>query len=195
MRVPFLLWIVCLTATLGLFLGSGHVISDIVLLGMLATAAALILLVRAALAPTAKAEARPIVVDGSNVMHWRDETPQLATLQEVVSALKSQGYQPGVIFDANAGYKMTGRYLDDKPLAKMLGLPVDRVLVVSKGQPADPVILDAARDLGATILTNDKYRDWADTYPEVTTPGHLRRGGYRNGALWLDTDAPVPAGR
>ena len=61
-------------------------------------------------------------------MHWNGDAPRLDTLQEVVRRLADQGYQPGVVFDANAGYKLTGRYMDDRPLARALGLPADRVL-------------------------------------------------------------------
>ena len=35
-------------------------------------------------------------------------------------------------------------------------------------------------------VTNDRFRDWADVHPEVREPGHLIRGGYRDGVLWLD---------
>ncbi|MFZ0099481.1 MAG: hypothetical protein WAK98_13420 [Gemmobacter sp.] len=128
---------------------------------------------------------RPIVVDGSNVMHWKDQVAQLDVLREVVRVLDAQGYRPGVVFDANAGYKLQGRYLDDRPLAHLLGLPEDQVLVVQKGSPADPVILQTARALGAPIVTNDRYRDWAATYPEVDQPGHLIRGGFQDGRLVL----------
>ena len=58
-------------------------------------------------------------------------------------------------------------------------------MVVSKGTPADPTILAAARDLGAQIVTNDRFRDWAEAHPEVTEAGHLVRGGYPSGKLWL----------
>lgn len=127
-----------------------------------------------------------IVIDGSNVMHWNGETPRIETVREVIAALADQGFKPGVVFDANAGHKLAGRYLDDKPLARMLGLPPDRVLVVPKGTPADPVILDAAHSLGARVVTNDRFRDWAETHPQVAAPGYLIRGGYRAGVLWLD---------
>jgi Zc3h12a-like Ribonuclease NYN domain len=66
------------------------------------------------------------------------------------------------------------------------------VTVVPKGSPADPAILAAARKLAAPIVTNDQYRDWVEQYPEVLTPGHRIRGGYRDGVLWLDL-APVAA--
>lgn len=143
--------------------------------------------------PKRRRKGRPIVVDGSNVMHWKDQVARLDVLREVVRVLDAQGYRPGVVFDANAGYKLQGRYLDDRPLARMLGLPEDQVLVVQKGSPADPVILQTARALGARIVTNDRYRDWAATYPEVTQPGHLVRGGYQDGRLVLRLAAEAKA--
>jgi hypothetical protein len=48
--------------------------------------------------------------------------------------------------------------------------------------------LAAAADLGARVVTNDRYRDWVEQHPEVTEPGHLIRGGYKAGKLWLDLE-------
>ncbi len=132
---------------------------------------------------------RPVVIDGSNVMHWNGDRASLATVREVIARLQALGYAPGIIFDANAGYKLADRYLDDRHFAKLLNLPSDRVLVVPKGDPADPTILSAARDMGAQVLTNDRFRDWAGDFPEVKVAGHLVRGGFRNGALWIDEKA------
>lgn len=136
------------------------------------------------------APARWLVVDGSNVMHWKDEVAQIATVREVVQALTARGYSPGVVFDANAGYKISGRYQDDAEIARQLGLTEDRVLVVPKGTQADPFLLSTARELGARVVTNDRFRDWTDAHPEVREPGHLMRGGYRDGKLWLE-DGPA----
>ena len=127
-----------------------------------------------------------IVVDGSNVMHWKDGRPQIDTLREVLDRLKALGFSPGVVFDANAGYKIAGRYKHDCAFGKLLGLPESRVMVVAKGTQADLMALAAARDLGARIVTNDRFRDWAESYPEVRNQGHLIRGGYRDGVLWLE---------
>ena len=127
-----------------------------------------------------------MILDGSNVMYWRDETPQIETLQEVIRGLRMAGYTPGVVFDANAGYLLSGKYQHDGAFAKSLGLPEERVMVVPKGSPADPAILTAALDLGARIVTNDRYRDWAEQHPEIKDPGHLIRGEYKAGKLWLD---------
>jgi hypothetical protein len=44
------------------------------------------------------------------------------------------------------------------------------------------------RELGACIISNDRFRDWADTYPEVAKQGHVIAGGYRDGQVWLALD-------
>lgn len=135
---------------------------------------------------------RWIVVDGSNVMHWLDGTARMEPVTEVLRELTARGFSPGVVFDANAGYKLEGRYLGEHRLARWLDLPRDRVHVVPKGTPADVFILRSARGLGAQIVTNDRYRDWSADYPEVEGPDLLIRGHYREGRLEL---AEIPARR
>lgn len=129
------------------------------------------------------------ILDGSNVMHWKDKTPRLDAVREVISHLEARGYTAGVVFDANAGHLLAGKYQHDDKLARRLSLPEENVLVVNKGEPADPRILSMARDMGAIVVTDDRYRDWAEEFPEIRTPGHLVRGGYRDGTLWLDLPA------
>jgi hypothetical protein len=134
-----------------------------------------------------------ILVDGSNVMHWEDNTPQIEPVRRVVSALKARGLDPGVVFDANAGWKLYGRYLGEHELCQLLDLPRDQVLVVPKGSPADPWLLTTAREFGARIVTNDRFRDWAEAHPEIATPGLLIHGGLSGTGVWLEglTDAPM----
>lgn len=198
MSVPLILFVGSLLALFAAVLQPE--LSDFILVAGPAALASLYLLLRAMARrpPAALAPRDPgpplehIVVDGSNVMHWKDETPQLSTVREVLSYLRLHGYKPGIVFDANAGYKITGSYLHDHALGKLLGLPEEQVMVVPKGTPADPLVLAAARDLGARIVTNDRYREWADTHPEVRDAGHLVRGGYRDGQLWLGLDQGRP---
>ena len=121
-------------------------------------------------------------------MHWKDGTPRLETLREILHRLSALGFTPGIVFDANAGHKLTGRYQQHAAMGKLLGLPGDRVLVVARGEPADPTILAAAHSPGARILTNDRYIDRAEAHPELRAPAYLIRGGYRAGKLWLDID-------
>lgn len=131
-------------------------------------------------------ENRPYaVVDGSNVMHWRDNTPDLGTVIATVDILQARGYRTGVIFDANAGYKLTNRYQDDAQLAYLLGLPATDVFVVPKGQQADPFLLDFASNSDAIVVSNDRFRDRIADYPALSAPGRLIRGGWQDGKVNL----------
>ena len=128
-----------------------------------------------------------VLLDGSNVMYWHDNIPRIETLREVTASLSDLGHAVAVVFDANAGYKLAGRYLDDHALATLLGLPEKRVFVVPAGTPADPYLLTTAARIGARIVSNDRFRDWADDHPILQDPGQLIRCGYRSGGLWLQT--------
>lgn len=212
MRTPLTLLSLSLAGAGGFYVIDGGALTLPLAVFALASIAALLIVARALLrrgapvqvpAQTQTASDRPnrrrrrkadagghdVVVDGSNVMHWNAEIPRLGTLKEVIASLQAQGYRPGIIFDANAGYKLCDRYLDDQDFAKLLKLPADRVLVVPKGEPADPTILAVARALKAKVVTNDRFRDWADDFPEVATPGHLVQGQYRGGKLCLKEEA------
>jgi hypothetical protein len=170
--------------------------TDLLLLLAPAALAALVLLLRRRLRrgppPAPARPGRPIIVDGSNVLYWRDNTPDLATLRAVLDQLTAQGYAPGVVFDANAGYRVAGRYQDHHAMGQRIGLPEDRVMVAPRGEPADPIILAAARDLDAPIVSNDRFRDWADSHPEIRRPGRLIRGRWQDGAPRLDLPRRAP---
>ncbi|MGL4238829.1 NYN domain-containing protein [Tabrizicola sp.] len=141
---------------------------------------------RAARHPAVPVEPKAwILVDGSNVMYWQDNAPKLTPVLQVIGALQAQGYAPGVVFDANAGWKLAGKYLHHGDLARLLALPVEQVLVVPKGEQADPYLLETAREFSARIVTNDRYRDWAEAHPQVSEPGFLIQGGMRDGRVWL----------
>ncbi len=165
--------------------------SPLALLGAVCCLACLVLLAIALIRhkPPAK---HSILVDGSNVLHWKNDLPDLSAVGTVLAELKARGFTPGVMFDANVGYKIGSRYLDDRHLAKILGLPEDQVFVVPKGTPADGYLLMAARQLGAQVVTNDRFRDWAEAHPEVCKPGLLVRGGFTDGHLWLDAPVAQP---
>lgn len=183
MLVPSLLFLASLAGLATAFLLPGW--SDLVMVAGPAALAAFWLLLRA---PRPQRPGKAwVILDGSNVMHWHANTPNLDTVRLVLSEAMARGLTPGVVFDANAGYLLTGQYLNDRAFARALNLPADRVMVVPKGTPADPAILTAARDLGARVITNDRYRDWAEDFPELKTPGYLIPGGVSQGGLWLET--------
>lgn len=187
MIAPLILLLISLCGVAAAFLLPG--LSDLFLLTGPMALASLYLLARAWMT---RKTPKWIVVDGSNVMHWRDETPRIEALRDVLRHLEAAGFTPGVVFDANAGYLIAGKYQHDHAFGELLGLHQDRIMVVPKGTPADPTILTAARDLGARVVTNDRYRDWAGDFPEIGEPGFLIRGGYRDGGLWLDLDDDRP---
>lgn len=185
MRVPLFLFLASLV-------GIGVALSvpgwaDLAPLAGLCAFAGLILFFAALLRvePRSTAAPRWVIVDGSNVMYWKGDTPQIDTVREVLDRLAALGFTPGIVFDANAGHLLAGKYLHHAAIAELLGLAEDRVMVVNKGTPADATILAVARDLGARIVSNDRFRDWLDQHPEVDLPGALIRGGFEDGALWL----------
>jgi Zc3h12a-like Ribonuclease NYN domain len=191
MRVPMYLFVVSVAGA-G-FAATRPGLEDLALIAGLAAVASLVLLLDGLLSPRRDKgrgpDPRRIVVDGSNVMYWKDNTPSIVTLVAVVQHLERLGYRPGVVFDANAGYLVAGGYRNGAAFAQMLGLPRGHVLVVPKGTPADAYILASARDAGLRIVSNDRYRDWQDQHPEIRTPGRLIRGGWANGAPWVEIDA------
>jgi hypothetical protein len=131
-----------------------------------------------------------VVVDGSNVMFWRDNTPRIGTLIVVVRALQAQGLRPVVWFDANAGFHLIGRYAHDGELARALGLSARQVVVVPKGTPADPLLLAGARDLKAAVVSNDRFRDWQANFGDVLA-GQMIRGRMDGNGVVLDGLVPV----
>ncbi|MCB6178236.1 hypothetical protein LHP98_08850 [Rhodobacter sp. Har01] len=135
---------------------------------------------------------RWIVVDGSNVLFWNPEGPSLLTVAQVLRALEAQGFQPVVWFDANIGYKIGNGWIGPQELSKDLGLPQKQVLVAASGQPADPLVLAEARKRRASVVTNDRFRDWVPTHPEVLRPGFLIRGSYGPDGPMLKDLALVP---
>ncbi len=189
MRTSLLLLVLSLAGLLAALLLPGW--SDLILLAAPSALASLLLTLREMIRQPRRS-GRPannvIVVDGSNVMYWKDETPRIDAVRGVVDHLSRLGFTVGVMFDANAGYLISGRYRHDREMGYLLGMPQVRVMVVPKGTPADPYILAAARDFGARIVTNDRYRDWVEDHPEIRNPGHLIKGGYRGHSVWLDLE-------
>ena len=118
-------------------------------------------------------------------MHWFDETPSLNTVSAVATQLMKQGYRPIVWFDANVGYKVGSRYMNERALA--LHLPVDaRAIRVSpKGEPADPFLIAEALRLRGQVVSNDRFRDWVEAYPQLKEKTFLVRGEIRGNDVML----------
>lgn len=160
----------------------GPVLSDLLLICSISAFFALVLV----LIKGRRAQRQYIVIDGSNVMHWKNDQPSIATLRAVLDELIQQGFVPVVWFDANVGYKIGDRYLGPRPLAKLLGVPAQQILVAPKGTPADPLLLDCATKLQAKVVTNDQFRDWAESHPQTKETGFLVTGDVRGDDVILD---------
>ncbi|MCE8515477.1 hypothetical protein KBY31_02035 [Ruegeria pomeroyi] len=117
-----------------------------------------------------------IVIDGSNVLYWRDETPSLHTVRQCVEGLVRNGWSPLLWFDANVGYLVGSQYMGPHELSRALRYPASHINVAPKGTPADPLLIEQAEELGARIVTNDRFRDWVETYPQVADPDLFLRG-------------------
>lgn len=180
MIVPLILLLASLSGVVATVYFGGPEATAPLLVSLVAAFAALILLVAAWLRP----RRAWIVLDGSNVMYWQDEVPKLATVRLVLAEVQSLGFTPVVWFDANAGYLLSDRYMGPVAIARALELPRRRVFVAPKGTPADPLLLEGAARLGARVITNDRFRDWAETHPIVQeagtlVPGVLKTDGVR----------------
>lgn len=203
MQTPILLLLLCFSAMVYSIPMPGEPAGPDLLLASVTTLAALLIWMRAAFAARLPAlrrrrrrrksggtnppqDRRWVVIDGSNVMFWQDETPSLSTVSAVVGEVKKAGLTPLVWFDANAGYKVGDRYMNQRDLSRAIGVPRKQVRVAPKGSPADPLLLEDAAKLGTGVVSNDRYRDWAETYPNVMQPGVLVRGRVQGGAAMLD---------
>ena len=191
MLIPALLLVLSVLAMAVGWQAQGADTNLLFLLGLFSTLAAVVLLLRAALAglPAAR-KAKPwVVIDGSNVMYWRDERPSLVPLQQVVAAVETAGFRPMIWFDANVGYKLGTRYMGEAELSQALSLGRSQIRLAPKGTPADALLLAHATKLGTGVVSNDRFRDWAAAFPSVAEEGVLVRGRWVDGTVRLDWPA------
>ena len=101
-----------------------------------------------------------MLVDGSNVAHATEGgEARLGNIELVMRKLASDGYKPLIVADAALRHQ-----IDDKPAYEKL---IDDGIVhqAPAGTDADYFILSFAREMGARILTNDRFRDRAQEFP------------------------------
>ena len=127
---------------------------------------------------------RPVVVDGSNVMHWSGE-PSFKVLSRVLKELQHRGLQPLVYFDANVGYKLFDRHVKPNDMAARLNLAPTQVTYASSRTPADEVLLEKAVADGLPVVTNDRFLDWKQRFPKIGEKGFLIKGMWKEGTVIL----------
>ena len=97
--------------------------------------------------------ARRAIVDGSNVAHAGEQGARLATLLAVRDELLEEGFEPIIVADAALRHQ-----LDDKVGYERL-VDDGGIQQAPAGTDADYFILALAKGLGASIVSNDRFRD------------------------------------
>src|ERR687889_2607125 len=109
------------------------------------------------------AEAREVVIiDGANVAYEERSAggkPKLSNLLRVRGELEERGLEAVIIVDASLKYD-----IDDQSQLETL-IRSQQIRQVPAGTDADYFIIQFADQLDALIVTNDRYRDYAERYP------------------------------
>ncbi|MEY8099885.1 hypothetical protein AB9F29_21255 [Falsihalocynthiibacter sp. S25ZX9] len=125
------------------------------------------------------------VFDGNNIYHLgHDKGLDAQPLGEIAHLLRSQGYRIVCFFDANIFYTLEehGAFARDKRhslvmLEDIFGLREDEIYVVPSGFQADRYILEFLKYMPISfVVTNDKFRDYANQYPTVMKDNLWRKG-------------------
>ena len=107
-----------------------------------------------------------VVVDASNVAHYvknENSKPQIANILAAVKALEESEDEFVIIADASLRHE-----IDDKEEFEKL-LQSENVEEVPPGNDADHFILDIATREKAKILSNDKFRDYAAEFRNISS--------------------------
>jgi hypothetical protein len=111
---------------------------------------------------TAEAESNIVLVDGSNVAHSTEgEKPLVANLLAVRDKLKEEGLEPIIMADAALRHQ-----IDDQKVYEDM-IESGSIRQAPAGTDADYFILSFARELNATIVSNDRFRDRIAQFPEA----------------------------
>ena len=104
-----------------------------------------------------------VLVDGSNVAHSTEgEQALVANLLAIRDKLCEEGLEPIIVADAALRHQ-----IDDPQRYEQL-VEQGHVRQAPAGTDADYFILSFARELNASIVSNDRFRDRIKEFPEVS---------------------------
>lgn len=104
---------------------------------------------------------RKVLVDGSNVAYATEGgEARLKNIDLVRQKLREKGFEPLIVADAALRHQ-----IDDKAAYERL-INDGVVHQAPAGTDADYFILSFAREMDARILTNDRFRDRAEQFPQ-----------------------------
>lgn len=102
------------------------------------------------------------IVDGSNVAHSTEgESARLENITLVCDRLREDGFEPVVVADAALRHQI------DQPKEYEELVENGTIKQAPAGTDADYFILSFARELDAAVVSNDRYRDRMDAFPEA----------------------------
>ena len=109
-----------------------------------------------------EADSKTVIVDGSNVAHSSEgEKALLDNIRVISEKLRDDGYQPIVLADAALRHQ-----IDDEPGFERM-VDSGEIRQAPAGTDADYFILSFARELDADIVSNDRFKDRREAFPEV----------------------------
>jgi hypothetical protein len=105
---------------------------------------------------------RTVIVDGSNVAHSSEgEKAQLDNIRVIRDKLIEEGYEPVIVADAALRHQI------DNESAFEAMVDSGEIRQAPAGTDADYFILSFARELDANIVSNDRFKDRRDSFPEI----------------------------
>ncbi len=106
-------------------------------------------------------ESERVIVDASNVAHSTEGVASLANVRLVRDRLTQDGLTPILVADAALRHQ-----IDDAPNYEGL-VKAGEIKQAPAGTDADYFILSFARELGASVLSNDRFKGRISHFPEV----------------------------
>ena len=103
-----------------------------------------------------------VLVDGSNVAHSSEgERAKLSNITAVCDKLREEGYEALILVDAALRHQ-----IDDRATYERM-VDAGEIRQAPAGTDADYFILAFARELDASIVSNDRYRDRQKAFPDA----------------------------
>ncbi len=126
------------------------------------------------------------VFDGNNIYHFGLKHKIGATpLWALVQSLRREGYRIVCFFDANIFFTLqengdldgAGNHHSIDTLKELFGLRPDEIYIVPSGHQADAFIIETLSHLPISFaVTNDRFRDYQDTYGFLAENRDWRKG-------------------
>ncbi len=108
---------------------------------------------------------RILIVDGNNVSFYLapDGIPKAMNLLRAIRSLSASGYKPIVVISAALKHKI------DKPMTLQNLITEGHVVEASRGTDDDLTIIKEAMKYDAEIVSNDRFLNWLQRYPWISS--------------------------